>query len=110
MIEKKLNELKKIFKLDNWHIILVITTDLDGNYGISCINNNDYEVTIRIEEKLSIEEQIKTLIHEIIHIIQRQTQTITEENINNENIYKIYKREMERETTTIANGIYELIK
>lgn len=102
-----LDELVKIFRLQNWKIKIYIKEDMNID-GETHLIYNDNKAIVEIKEN-SEEEMIKTLIHEIIHIIKRNSQEIATENIENENVRTIYTRYMEREQENLTNGIYELL-
>ena len=102
-----LDELVKIFRLQNWEIKIYIKEDMNIE-GETHLIYNDNKAIIEIKEN-SEEEMLKTLIHEIIHIIKRNSQEIATENIENENVRTIYTRYMEREQENLTNGIYELL-
>ena len=105
MIEH-LRALQKVMKLNDWNITLHI--GLCSTRGHNYIVYNDYMAEITIDQDLSEKEQLRTLIHEMIHICLRNTQVMTSDNVENEKVKEIIDREMERETERLANTIFDL--
>lgn len=94
--------------MQNWDIKLIEDRSIETD-GSTYLVYNDYMATIKINEKLSKEEKEKSLIYEVIHIVLRDTQTIADDNIKQEDVNKIYNRNMERETEKLAEGIYKIL-
>jgi len=105
MIFKHLDNLIELFRLKDWDIDLTI-----GNCqseAQTMMMYNCYKADIVIDKNLNEEQQLQSLIHELVHIVMRNTQTIEEENVD-EKLHPMWKREMERETEKIAMCIYKL--
>lgn len=98
-----------VLRLTNWDIQLLID-DCLNNYGETFFINNDNKCTIKIKSDLTDTEKVKTLIHELVHIVKRNSQTIAIDNIKNEDIREIWLREMEKEQQYLSNAYYELLK
>ena len=110
MINDYLNKLIEIFKLKHWQIDLVIVELLEkDNVAETLFVDNDYKATIRIKNLNDNKKMLESLIHEVIHIIKRNSQIIAFENIDNKNVFDIWFREMEREQDVLARGILELL-
>lgn len=106
-INNLLDYLIKTFRLQDWDIELIFDRSM-GSVAQTHLVFNDYMATIKLDPTKSQEEQELSLVHEIIHIILRNSQTISNDNIENEKVNEILSREIERETEKLAKGIYSL--
>lgn len=108
----RIDEIKKelvyIFKITNWDICICFNENMSSQ-GETLLIYNDNKATININPNQKEKEIILTLIHEIIHIVKRNSQEIAQDNIKNDDVRTIWTREMEREQQCLANGIYELL-
>lgn len=96
-----------MFNLTNWIITVNISIHLD-NEAETFLMYNDYQARITLKQKETYQQMARNLIHEFIHIVKRNSQMIAEDNIKNEEVNTIWRREMEREQLT--NAIYILLK
>ena len=104
-----LAKLITVFRLKDWEIQLIFDRSID-NIAQTHLMLNDYIAVIKINSTKSIEEQELSLVHEIIHIVLRNSQQICTDNIENDKVSEILNREVERETEKLAKGVYALIK
>lgn len=111
-LNDKINEIKKelvnVFKITNWDICICFNENMTVQ-GETFIVYNDNKATINLNVNQKEEEIILTFIHEIVHIVKRNSQEIAQDNIKNDDVRTIWTREMEREQQCLANGIYELL-
>lgn len=107
-MEGHLHKLKQLMMLQDWDITVAINViDVDA---MTLLVYNDYKAGITINVSLSYEEQVRALIHELVHVMLRQTQQIANDNIKNDGVKQIWQREMERETERLARSYYNLYK
>lgn len=109
-MNKYLNKLIEIFNLKHWDIDLVEVGLLEkDNVAETLFIDNDYKATIKLKKELE-EKMLESLIHELIHIIKRNSQVIAIDNIINKEVFDIWFREMEKEQEVLAKGIFKLLK
>lgn len=110
-MNKYLEKLVELFNLKHWEIDLVELELLEkDNLAETLFVDNDYKATIKIKNLDNEDKMLESLIHEVIHIIKRNSQIIAIDNINNKEVFDIWFREMEKEQEVLAKGIYKLLK
>lgn len=110
-MNKYLNTLIEIFNLKYWDIDLVEVELLEKDISAETLFiDNDYKATIRIKKIDNEEKMLESLIHELIHIIKRNSQVIAIDNINNKEVFDIWFREMEKEQEVLAKGILRMLR
>lgn len=106
-INKEFVKLKSIFRLLDWDIDLIQSSVLTT---LACVykSENMYMAEINISSYLSDEEKLKGIIHELTHIVLRDTQDMAREAIKDDTLIKIYTKQMERETEKLTQIIFNL--
>ena len=106
-INKEFIKLKNIFRLLDWDIDLIQSSVLTS---LACVykSENSYRAEINISSYLGDEEKLKGLIHELIHIVLRDTQDMARDAIKDDTLIKIYTKQMERETEKLTQIIFNL--
>lgn len=104
-----LNKMVDIFKLQNWDIELYCDRGINGEAQTQFVWSEN-KATIRINPLRNDEEQNLSLVHELVHIILRDTQEIFDDVTKEKETPPIYNRLIERETEKLAKGIYKLLK
>lgn len=110
-----LDELIIMFHIHHMRIRLVIVDSIDM-YGQCYVKRNQDAAEIQINSMHSYEEQVKTLIHEVVHIAlsrqQEMAYDIAELVDTTEKVKEFMtdelRRTIERETDNLALGIYDL--
>lgn len=103
----KVLEIAKVMRVHNWDINYLEMDSLDVE-GRNYMIYNDYKCEIMVKRNLSEDEKIKTVIHELIHLITRDSQCIADENMSEE-MKRYYNRFYERETEHLAKVFYEVV-
>ncbi len=104
-----LNKLQKILRLQDWDITLLLEPGLDTE-GCTKTIYNDCQAIIRLKAELSEENLKFTLIHELLHIVFRDSHDLASEHIRNEAVGGLYVRYNERAIEQTAKAIFTLIE
>ena len=105
-LEKHLKKLQKLLRLRDWKIEVTECISIEGE-GHNYIVYNDKSCEILIKSHLSDTEKLRTLIHELVHLINRDSNDIATENVG-EDLKEYYIRFNERAVEQIANVIYDM--
>lgn len=97
---------KDLLKVNDWNIFVYEQVALDSLGGCKALYNSDTAV-IRLTDEMSFEEKVKTLIHEMLHIKDRDERGIVEETIEG-TLHTMYTRFHERFIESQAQVIYGL--
>lgn len=106
-MKELLQKYQGIFKLNDWDIQIIDEMALETEGGAKIVYN-DYKAIIYIKKELSQEEKERSLLHELLHVIHRDEMDIVKDNIENDQIRKMYERFHERSIEKMAKIIYEL--
>ena len=107
-LEKHLKKLQKLLRLRDWKIEVTECIGIESE-GRNYIIYNDNSCEIMIKSNLSNEEKLKTLIHEMLHLVNRDANDMASENISEE-LREYYMRFNERAIEQLATSIYSMYK
>lgn len=106
-MQELLKKYQDILKLKDWDIEVIENSTLE-THGCNNIVYNDYKCTVQIDANLCREQKERSLIHELLHLINRDSWDIANDSIENEYIGELYRRFEERSIEKYANIIYKL--
>ncbi len=108
MMIGKLNKWVKILRLENWDIDVIDYPTLEV-MGRCKMLYNDFKAVIQIKSELSEEEKEKALVHELLHLLHRDSFDIASDNLTDE-ITTLYERCHERAIERMAQILYNNIQ
>lgn len=109
MIQAEFRKLQKIFKLQDWDLELIESSTMSSEGTVDIIYN-DYQAEITIKSQLSYDEKVKAIIHELIHVVLRNTQQIAKDVVREDDqLRTVFIRETERETEKLSKIIYNAL-
>ena len=100
--------LQKLLNIENVELN-IIKSVMQSEEGICYTNPNMHKAEIRIKQQLSNDEETMTLIHEMIHVMQRHECNIVYKFIEDERVLELYNEYNEEVVEDLANAIYQLI-
>lgn len=108
-INEYLQKLKNILHLNDW-VVEIIESEACETDARNYMVYNDWKCTITINKNLDIEYKKQSLVHELLHLINRDSYDIATDNIDGEFAKKMYTRYHERAIERQAIIIYALIQ
>ena len=106
-IKDVLKYLKNNFELNYWEIQLILEENLP-HQGVTDMIYSDYKAIIKIRKELNFKEQILTLIHELIHLIDRDCHDVVTDNLEDYPL-TLYNRYHERVIEKISKILYRKV-
>ena len=106
--EKIIKFYKDLLRVNDWDIHIYEEKTLDSDGACKALYSQNVAI-IKIRDELSFEEKIKALIHELLHIKDRDERGLVELEIEG-NLHAIYIRHHERFVESQAQVIYALTK
>jgi hypothetical protein len=108
-MQEFLEKAKSSLRLENWDITLILHPALDSQ-GATKTVYNEYLAVIRVSADLSDGTKKLTILHELLHCVNRDSNNLADEYIKNSDLNALYCRYHERAIEQTAKALYFLIE